>query len=134
VIRWDDDLERRPGKDEPLIPSPAGGAELAISTEIRGGWLLLSLVGEIDSLTVDTLRGATRTLPPAQRLVVDLSQVGFLGSAGMSALVDLREARPGARFVVGENRRVLRPLQITGLDSVLPLYRETEAALTGEAV
>jgi anti-anti-sigma factor len=81
--------------------------------------------GEVDQLTaprltellVARLRGTLRTL------VVDLSEVDFLGAAGLSVLVhaDLLARQIGVRMrvVTGDNRSAIRPLTITGLDEAL---------------
>lgn len=81
--------------------------------------------GELDQLTaprltellVARLRGTLRTL------VVDLSEVDFLGAAGLSTLVyaDLLARQVGVkmRVVTGDNRWASRPLSVTGLDERL---------------
>ena len=53
-----------------------------------------------------------------RELVLDLSAVEFLGSAGLAALVDAqklaRDRNIGLRLIAA-TRAVLRPLQVTGL-------------------
>ena len=68
-------------------------------------------------------------------MVVDLTQVTFLGSRGLSALVDAhREARAGTplRVVVDHTRPVILPLQLSGLDQVLTLFHYVNEAVQGE--
>ncbi|GAA2884177.1 hypothetical protein GCM10010472_47830 [Pseudonocardia halophobica] len=65
-------------------------------------------------------------------MILDLSEVDFLGSAGIGALVDAAKAQRDnvlLRVVVDQNRPVIRPMQLTGLDTVLALYRSREDAL-----
>lgn len=58
-------------------------------------------------------------------LVVDLSEVSFLGAAGLSVLVEAG-ATAGASgvglYVVARTRPVLRPLTLTGLDSEFAVF------------
>jgi anti-sigma B factor antagonist len=58
-------------------------------------------------------------------VAVDLLGVSFLGSAGLSALVratGLAQASgKSLRIVVNDHRPVLRPIQLMGLDQMLPL-------------
>ncbi|UIJ63567.1 STAS domain-containing protein [Amycolatopsis acidiphila] len=85
--------------------------------------------GEVDVLTaprltellVARLRGTLRTL------VVDLSEVDFLGAAGLSSLLyaDLLARHRGVtmRVVTGDNRWAIRPLTVTGIGDRLNLDR-----------
>jgi anti-sigma B factor antagonist len=97
---------------------------------------VVSVTGEVDMLTaprlasaVDTALGADDGAP----VVVDLSRVSFFDSHGLTALIQEGPARRLARLrvVVGGAQPVIRPLQITGLDEVLPVYRTLHAALAG---
>lgn len=63
---------------------------------------VVTVTGEVDTLTAPTLAAALRTqLSVAQVVVVDLDGVEFLGSAGLSALFE-------ANTVANEESRVLR--------------------------
>ena len=68
-----------------------------------------------------------------QRLVLDLTGVDFLASAGMAVLVKAnrgQEARTKVR-VVAADRVVLRPLEMTRLTDELDVYATLAAALEG---
>lgn len=99
--------------------------------------LVVTVTGEIDMLTVERLRSAVAAgfdqLRDDEFLIVDLTGVTFLGSPGLQALVDATQAaqrrREPLRLVVDENRPVVRPIQVTGLDSVLALFDTVEEAL-----
>jgi anti-sigma B factor antagonist len=59
--------------------------------------------------------------------------VDFLASAGIGILLAVTRAagergRP-LRIVVGDNRAVLRPLQVAGVDQVLELYTSLDDAI-----
>lgn len=83
------------------------------------GALVVHVVGEIDTLTAPVLRAQLdERLATAELLVLDLSQVTFLGSAGLAVLVAAKdEAERHAhrlRLVCG-SRIVTRALEATGL-------------------
>jgi anti-sigma B factor antagonist len=67
-------------------------------------------------------------------LVVDLRAVTFLGSTGLSVLVEAwqRGAPATALRVVATDRAVLRPMQISELDQVLPVYATVDEALAAD--
>jgi anti-anti-sigma factor len=79
--------------------------------------------GEVDSSTSPLLRDRLleHLRPACARLVVDLTEVTFFGAAGLGVLVAARAAAETAGIrtcLVARTRVVLRPLTITGLDSV----------------
>jgi anti-sigma B factor antagonist len=87
------------------------------------GVVVLAVAGEVDSLTSPDLRAALAAVladPACRGLVLDLSGVSFLSSAGLSVLVTAREdahAREVELWLAGAsgNRAVRRPLELTGL-------------------
>jgi anti-anti-sigma factor len=92
---------------------------------------LLVIRGEIDAAEADAVEEiAVGLLGEASSLVVDLSDLGFLASRGLAALVQVQRAaeRAGAclRVVTGGNRAVLRPLTVTGVDTQLDLVADRE--------
>jgi anti-sigma B factor antagonist len=81
--------------------------------------------GEVDSTTAPGLRNCLLEViarPGAGTIEVDLRDVTFLDSAGLSALATAHRAAEAAGRVLqmrcGTTRAVLRPLQITGLWAV----------------
>jgi anti-sigma B factor antagonist len=99
--------------------------------------LVVTVAGEIDVLTVQRLRAAVTAgfdqLRDGEILVVDLTNVTFLGSPGLQALVEVtraaRRRHEPLRIVVDNTRPVVRPIQLTGLDGILALYGTVEQAL-----
>jgi len=92
--------------------------------------------GEIDLSTRDELaeylNRALETVSPPQSLIVDLSEVTFLGSAGLALLLDTQDAavRRGVPLrVVGTQRAVRRPIEAVGLSDMLPLHTTVQEAL-----
>jgi len=95
--------------------------------------VVLTVSGEVDMLSAPRLAEAIQTTlatGPAA-LIVDLSKVDFLASAGMTVLVTAQaEVVPPTRLVVVANGPATsRPLKLMGLDSVLPLYSTLDSAL-----
>ncbi|MBV8994998.1 MAG: STAS domain-containing protein [Pseudonocardiales bacterium] len=101
--------------------------------------VVVRLTGELDSLTVpavDTeLTAVESDLVAPAAVILDLSDLTFMSSAGLALLVTHHErcAEQGSRLrvVTGDNRSVLRPVRITGLDTVLDLVA-TVADATGD--
>lgn len=69
-------------------------------------------------------------------MVLDLTAVTFLASAGLGVLVDAHAAatarREPLRVVVDHNRPVLTSIQLVGLDDVLALYDTVDDALSDQ--
>jgi anti-sigma B factor antagonist len=99
--------------------------------------LVVTVAGEIDVLTVDRLRAAVASgfdqLPADSVLVIDLTDVTFLGSPGLQALVEAtrgaRRRHEPLRIVVDHTRPVVRPIELAGLDDVLALFHTVDEAL-----
>ena len=102
-----------------------------------GTALVIRAAGEIDLVTADRLRTALATgfddLHQGEILVIDLPEVTFLASHGLEMLVDATETAQQRgellRIVVGHNRSVIRPIQLTGLVDVLALFNTVEDAV-----
>ncbi len=99
----------------------------------NGGNLVTRLSGKLSLETVhnfiQTLRGE-----PAAHLVLDMSGVTFLDSAGVGALVSLfvHRRNAGKSFAIaGLTRQGMAVLQVAGLVKLLPNFPTVEAALKG---
>jgi anti-sigma B factor antagonist len=85
---------------------------------ITGGW---KVGGEVDANTAPALAEALATHRPdiaGERLIVDLSDIGFMDSSGLAALLDARgrlAARGGVLILRRPSRCVVRLLEITHL-------------------
>lgn len=96
---------------------------------------VVEVAGEIDLLTAPELADhltAALTDDTPRIVVVDMRQVDFLGTAGLSVLVaadwQARQQYTVLRIVVA-TRPVCRILRVTGLDHTLAIYPELELAL-----
>ena len=106
---------------------PLAGHFLVIITERHGQRSVLRLQGELDAANQDHLRRTVRTVldhHSPQVLVLDLSALGFIDCAGLSAMIWAHQhlARHGHELVLtGIQPLVRRLLNLTGLDSYLHL-------------
>ncbi|PRY40417.1 STAS domain-containing protein [Umezawaea tangerina] len=109
-----------------------------ITTEYRGDVPVVHCSGEVDMLSAAELGEEFDRLlesgPPA--VVIDLGEVAFFGSSGISALVDAQKGADGHGIrlaVVTKGRPVLRPLESTLVDRVLTLCATVDEALEATA-
>lgn len=99
--------------------------------------VVLTVSGEVDMLSsprlAEAIATALATKPAA--LIVDLSKVGFLASAGMTVLVTAQaEVEAPTQFaVVANGPATSRPIKLMGIDTVLALYSTLDGALSGIA-
>jgi anti-sigma B factor antagonist len=94
---------------------------------------VLHVVGELDTLTAPLLAMRLAEQQSAvPKLVVDLSEVSFLGSAGLAALVEAKDAadRHGGQLLVVPGSRIARrALEATGLLSLFTVADDVPEAL-----
>ena len=98
-----------------------------------GPVVVLTVSGDVDMLTAPALAGAISHAAAASPagVIVDLANVDFLASAGMSVLVTAHEdITPKAGFgVVADGPATSRPMRLIGLDRAINVYRTLDAAL-----
>ena len=105
------------------------------AAEPAEGTVVLAIAGEIDVAHADAVRRAAEPrLGRGVRLVLDLTDLTYLGSHGIAVLADLdvaARARSGVLVVVtgAENKAVLRPVALTAMDQVLRLVPTLDVAL-----
>lgn len=112
-----------------------GTPQLIFTFAVEDASIIVGVVGEIDMGTAPEFERqlASQITGYVRLLVVDLSEVSFLASSGLNALVAVRTScRAGGvalRLVVGHNRPVMRILAITGLDKTFAIYEEKRDAV-----
>ncbi|HEX5811931.1 MAG TPA: STAS domain-containing protein, partial [Pseudonocardia sp.] len=98
---------------------------------------VVHVVGEIDTLTAPVLRAQLdEHIPVVPLLVLDLSDVTFLGSAGLAVLVaakDGADARGHTLRLVCGSRIVTRALEATGLLTLFDVADGVPQALGSSA-
>ena len=97
---------------------------------------VLAVRGEIDTLTAASFTAATDELlsTSGDVLVMDLTEVRFLASSGLAALISAahRVEDRGIRLrLVITSRAVRRPLEITGTAALFDLHSDTATAYGG---
>ncbi|MCB0977373.1 MAG: STAS domain-containing protein [Acidimicrobiales bacterium] len=112
---------------------------LEIEVDESGGYTLCRPVGELDAYTVAAFRQSLGELATHPQVVIDLSEVPFMDSAGLGALIGgIRRAREhGGEVAVACSRPTLtRLLHTTGFDRIVPVTETLDdavAALGGVA-
>lgn len=102
------------------------GPTFAVETETRTGVVLVTVQGDLDMASADLL--VQRAAEAVERgdhgatLVIDVSDVGFADSTGLTALVRCAGLVQGQRPVLlGASDVVRSPLRSTGLDVLFEL-------------
>ncbi|NNH69426.1 STAS domain-containing protein [Nocardia uniformis] len=106
---------------------------MTTTVSLRDEATVLTVAGEVDLATAPALENAIDTAfggKPAA-LVIDLSEVSFLASAGMAALVAAHQRAGETRIaVVADGPATGRQLKMTNLDQVFAMYPTLDQALT----
>ena len=97
--------------------------------------VVLHVAGEIDLLTANLLGERVREqfVPQNRVLVLDLTQVSFMGSSGLAEIVSASQAEAAQLVLVASSRAVLRPLEATGLLPMLTVYDTVDDAVASVA-
>jgi anti-sigma B factor antagonist len=115
------------------LPASEIPQTLTVTTTRRSGAVVVSLAGDLDMTTVGqaaaALRAATDQGVP---VVLDMTEVRFFSSAGLNLLLqlheDVRDRQLDVR-VAGDQRAVIRPLELTGLTELFPIHPSLSDAL-----
>lgn len=104
---------------------------LEVHVEETDGYTLCRPVGELDAYTVGSFRERLAELSSARRLLIDLSEVPFMDSAGLGALIGgirrTREAE-GEVAVACSRATLTRLLHTTGFDRIVPVVETVDEA------
>ncbi len=109
---------------------------LEIQVEQSADYTVCRPMGELDAYTVGQFRESLAELAGADRLLIDLSDVPFMDSAGLGALIGgIRRAREaGGDVAVACSRPTLtRLLHTTGFDRIVPVTDTVEEAVSALA-
>ena len=101
-------------------------------SETIGDYVLVRLRGEVDlSWSQQVRRAILDALGRTGKVGVELSQVSYIDSSGIAALVEgFQSARgKGQKFgLVATSQAVMAVLQLARLDRVFPLYPDLDSA------
>ncbi len=106
---------------------------LEINVEPNDGFSVCRLAGEVDAYTVGEFREALSGITDVSRLIIDLSEVPFMDSAGLGALIGgIRKVREsdGDVAVVSTTASLNRLLHTTGFDRIVPVCESLEDAVS----
>lgn len=107
--------------------------ELAVTDNGAHGVPVVAVSGEVDVYAAPELRERlTELLQNGRSVVVDLTDVGFLDSTGLGALVAARTsaAEHDAELpLVCTHQRILKLFTITGLDGVFAIHGTVDDAV-----
>ncbi|MCK0090206.1 STAS domain-containing protein [Rhodococcus sp. HNM0563] len=100
--------------------------------QISSALVRLGVTGEIDLRNASALSDyACRQLRSSQRMILDLSEVGFYGTAGLTVFRELDEVsrQSGARWALVGGRPVQRLLRIADPDKRISQHLSLESAM-----
>ena len=105
------------------------------TSETVGDYVLVRLRGEVDlSWSQQVRRAILDALGSTGKVGVELSQVSYIDSSGIAALVEgFQNARgKGQKFaLVAVSQAVMAVLQLARLDRVFPIFPDLDAARAG---
>src|SRR4051794_26658846 len=123
--------------DDDSVAVPLSGTStdlLSVSQDRRGGAVIVRFTGEIDLSSVPSVRAAVTAAlaaaAPPHLIVLDLTGVGFLASAGLAELQMARQLTADQHVplrIVATSRVVLRPLEVTGIAATLDIRPDVSA-------
>lgn len=104
--------------------------------EVGNNGFVVSVSGEVDLHTAPEMeRELVEVLQlGGNSVVVDLAEVGFIDSTVLSLLLRYKprfRSRGGDLVLVSDDRRILRTLEITGLDRVFRIEQRLGDAVAG---
>lgn len=99
-----------------------------------GNTVVLAASGEVDLLTADEFEAQLKSVlsPPNEVVILDLSEVKFFSSAGLSVLLASAESAKSSDIdfrLVTTERVVLRPLEITGVSGGFTVFDSVDEAV-----
>jgi anti-sigma B factor antagonist len=100
--------------------------DFAVVIGFEADTLVLRVVGELDSYTAPTLRTCAldQITAGVSDVVIDLSEMTFIDSSGLNALVRARmrvEALGGSLRLRGPSPQTRKLLEITTVDQIFPI-------------
>jgi anti-sigma B factor antagonist len=110
--------------------------DVSVSRSSTGDVPVVAVSGEVDVYSAPALKESlTGLLQTGDRsVVVDLTDVAFLDSTGLGALVEARAATSeagGSLPLVCNQERILKLFTITGLDGVFAIHASVDEAVAG---
>ena len=110
--------------------------DVSVSRSSTGDVPIVAVSGEVDVYSAPALKESLTGLLKTgdSSVVVDLTEVAFLDSTGLGALVEARAATSeagGSLPLVCNQERILKLFTITGLDGVFAIHPTVDEAVAG---
>jgi anti-sigma B factor antagonist len=105
---------------------------LHIELDDHDGHIICRPIGDVDASSVSLFRQVLAEVAVGTRLVIDVSKVYFLDSAGLAALIGgIRRARErgGDVAIACERPRLSRLLRLVGLDRIVTVADDVATAV-----
>jgi anti-sigma B factor antagonist len=107
--------------------------QFSISRTTRDACEVVTLTGELDMAHAPTVAETLDALADTERpLVVDLSELTFIDSSGIHAILRPRPQQ-GVVVLVSPPGNISRVLSVTKIDRVLPVYESLDEAVAAVA-
>ena len=113
-----------------------GPMKLRLARHSLGDAVVVAVAGELDLFTAPVLRDEVRDAikKDGARLVLDLQQLSFMDSSGLSVLIEawrLATGEGGGVSLAAPQAPVARILRTTGLDRRIKVYADVDSAVGG---
>jgi anti-sigma B factor antagonist len=106
---------------------------LSVSSYQVNGITVLTVLGEVDTASAPLLteKASQALVDRPAALVFDLTDVEFLSSAGLEVLVKTQQEGGATTkvVVVANGAATSRPITLTGVDQIVPLYSAVDGAI-----
>lgn len=99
---------------------------------LSGGAVVVRVEGELDMATSGDLEQAITEAESGTHLVIDLTECTFLDSSAVRVLVEgarTSERSNGRVSIVARDPGIVRVLEISAVDTMLPVHDTLDAAL-----
>jgi anti-anti-sigma factor len=105
-----------------------------LRVEDRGTATVVFVRGDVSIFTADSFADQLEQIPAGSKplVVLDLSEMNFICSRGLGAMVTLEQVKRkdgGMVRVAGPTRQIRQLLMATKLNKVLPIYEAVDRAL-----
>ena len=115
-------------------PLSNGSDSLAFSVTREPGYAVLSVAGDVDAGTEQDFRDALTSVLThgVLRIVVDLSRVDFMSSAGIGVVMGVRRVLSdagGSVVLASPHGQVAQVLSMTGVAEVIPVTASLDDAV-----
>src|SRR6266542_1301570 len=109
-------------------------APLEVRVERGGDAARVVVAGELDVATADRLRDVlTAEIDSERPVLVDLEDCSFIDSVGLSVLIAAAQQAGRSLAIVSPSPAVKRLIEITQLDSLIPVFGSKADAIAGLA-